>query len=100
MDHALGSASILSGMQTDPATRTAALLVSSSEILQPDLNRGRHTDPIKEQFGAEWQSKVVVVGVPGKASQKLAAAAAELLGIPDRSDLLGRDALQREQDAQ
>ncbi len=53
MDHALGSASILSGMQTDPATRTAALLVSSSEILQPDLNRGRHTDPIKEQFGAE-----------------------------------------------
>ena len=53
MDHALGSASILSGMQADPATRTAALLVSSSEILQPDLNRGRHTDPIKEQFGAE-----------------------------------------------
>jgi GTP pyrophosphokinase len=53
IDHALGSASILSGMQADPATRTAALLVSSSEILQPDLNRGRHTDPIKEQFGAE-----------------------------------------------
>jgi GTP pyrophosphokinase len=53
MDHALGSASILFGMQADPATRTAALLVSSSEILQPDLNRGRHTDPIKEQFGAE-----------------------------------------------
>jgi GTP pyrophosphokinase len=53
LDHALGSASILSGMQADPATRTAALLVSSSEILQPDLNRGRHTDPIKEQFGAE-----------------------------------------------
>jgi GTP pyrophosphokinase len=53
IDHALGSASILSGMQADPATRTAALLVSSSEILQPDLNRGRHTDPIKELFGAE-----------------------------------------------
>jgi GTP pyrophosphokinase len=53
IDHALGSASILSGMQADPATRTAALLVSSSEILQPDLNRGRHADPVKEQFGAE-----------------------------------------------
>ena len=53
IDHALGSASILCGMQADPATRTAALLVSSSEILQPDLNQGRHIDPIKEQFGAE-----------------------------------------------
>ena len=53
IDHALGSASILCGMQADPATRTAALLVSSSEILQPDLNQGRHLDPIKEQFGAE-----------------------------------------------
>ena len=53
IDHALGSASILSGMQADPATRAAALLVACSEILQPDLNRGRQIDPIKEQFGAE-----------------------------------------------
>jgi GTP pyrophosphokinase len=53
IDHALGSAHILCGMQADPATRTAALLVASSEILQPDLGRGRHADPIKDQFGSE-----------------------------------------------
>lgn len=53
IDHALGSASILCGIQADPATRTAALLVSSSELLQPDLNRGRQLDPIKDQFGPE-----------------------------------------------
>ncbi len=53
IDHALGSASILCGIQADPATRTAALLVASSEVLQPDLNRGRQLDPIKDQFGAE-----------------------------------------------
>jgi len=35
IDHALGSASILCGIQADPATRTAALLVASSEVLQP-----------------------------------------------------------------
>lgn len=53
IDHALGSASILTGMQADPATRTAALLVASSEILQPNLLQGRQADPIKEQFGSE-----------------------------------------------
>lgn len=53
IDHALGSAHILCGMQADPSTRTAALLVASSEILQPDLNQGRQVDPIKEQFGPE-----------------------------------------------
>jgi len=53
IDHAVGSASILSSMQADPATRAAALLVSSSEILQPDLLQGRQADPIKEEFGQE-----------------------------------------------
>lgn len=53
IDHALGSASILSAMQADPATRAAALLVATSEILQPDLNRGRQIDPIKDEFGSE-----------------------------------------------
>lgn len=53
IDHAFGSASILAGMQADPATRTAALLVASSEVLQPDLLQGRHADPIKEEFGQE-----------------------------------------------
>jgi GTP pyrophosphokinase len=53
IDHALGSACILSSMQADPSTRAAALLVSSSEILQPDLLQGRQVDPIKEEFGQE-----------------------------------------------
>ena len=53
IDHALGSAAILSQMQADPATRTAALLVAASEILQPELLQGRQADPIKEQFGPE-----------------------------------------------
>ena len=53
MDHALGSAHILCGMQADPATRTAALLVATSELLQPDLSPSRPVDPIKDQFGPE-----------------------------------------------
>ena len=53
IDHALGSATILSQMQAGSATCAAALLVAPSEMLQPDLHRGRHSDPIKEQFGAE-----------------------------------------------
>lgn len=53
IDHALGSAHILSGMQADPATRTAALLVACSEVLQPDLSLGRQNDLIKDQFGPE-----------------------------------------------
>lgn len=53
LDHALGSASILGAMQADPATRTAALLVAASELLQPDMLQDRQADPIKAQFGAE-----------------------------------------------
>jgi GTP pyrophosphokinase len=51
--HALGSAKILSGMQADPATRTAALLVATLEVSQPDLSQVRQLDTIKEQFGSE-----------------------------------------------
>lgn len=53
IDHALGSAQILLGMQADPATRIAALLVAPSEVLQADSSQGWHLDTIKEQFGAE-----------------------------------------------
>lgn len=52
-DHALGSAKILSDMQADPATRTAALLVATLEVSQPELSQGRQLDAIKEQFGSE-----------------------------------------------
>lgn len=51
--HALGAAKILSGMQADPATRTAALLVATLEVSKPDLSQVRQLDAIKEQFGAE-----------------------------------------------
>ncbi len=53
MEHALGSAQILSDMQADPATRTAALLVATLEVSQSDLSQGQLFDTIKEQFGSE-----------------------------------------------
>ena len=53
IDHALGSAKILSSMQADPATLTAALLVATLEVSKPDLSPGRHLDEIKAQFGPE-----------------------------------------------
>lgn len=53
IDHALCAAKILSGLQADPATRTAALLVATLEVSQPALSQVRQLDAIKEQFGSE-----------------------------------------------
>ena len=48
LDHGRGTATILSGMQTDAATRAAAILV-----MRPDASHESRLDPITEQFGPE-----------------------------------------------
>ena len=53
IDHALGAAKILSDMQADAATRTAALLAATLEVSQPDVRQGQQLDVIKALFGSE-----------------------------------------------
>ena len=48
LDHGLATASILSGMQTDAATRAAAILV-----MRPEAPHESRLDPITEYFGPE-----------------------------------------------
>ncbi len=48
LDHGLATAAILSGMQTDAATRAAAILV-----MRPESSHESRLDPITEQFGPE-----------------------------------------------
>jgi len=48
LDHGLATATILSGMQTDAATRAAAILV-----MRPESSHESRLDPITEQFGPE-----------------------------------------------
>ena len=48
LDHGIATATILSGMQTDAATRAAAIL-----IMRPETPHESRLDPITEQFGPE-----------------------------------------------
>ncbi len=48
LDHGLATANILSGMQTDAATRAAAVLV-----MRPESPHESRLDPITEEFGPE-----------------------------------------------
>ncbi len=48
LDHGLATATILSGMQTDAATRAAAILV-----MRPESSHESRLDPVTEQFGPE-----------------------------------------------